>query len=414
MYYLISKNNKTINAEISLPSSKSISNRALIINALSGNALPINNLSDSDDTRVLNKILHSGDSNEFDIGHAGTAMRFLTAYLTQVAGEWVLTGSSRMKQRPIGILADALNQLGGKIQYIEKRGFPPLRIFGSHLKGKTLEMDGTVSSQYISSLLMIAPAIEKGLTLKLKGDITSRSYIEMTLRLMAGFGIEYSWEGDTITIPEQPYKHSKFTVEADWSAASYWYEVLALSESGTIFLNNLNLESLQGDAQIADWFKKFGIDTIQKEKGLLLKKAEDSNPEKLIQNFIESPDIAQTMACLCVAKKIPFHFFGLKTLKIKETDRVAALINELAKFGASLSEPKPGELKWDNNVNLISSSGVPTIETYSDHRMAMSFAPMAAAGFIMQIKDPQVVSKSYPAYWTDLKKAGFIISNEKE
>ncbi len=171
---------------------------------------------------------------------------------------------------------------------------------------------------------------------------------------------------------------------------------------------------MQGDAQIADWFKKFGIDTIQKEKGLLLKKAEDSNPEKLIQNFIESPDIAQTMACLCVAKKIPFHFFGLKTLKIKETDRVAALINELAKFGASLSEPKPGELKWDNNVNLISSSGVPTVETYSDHRMAMSFAPMAAAGFIMQIKDPQVVSKSYPAYWTDLKKAGFIISNEKE
>lgn len=414
MQYLISNNNRTVNTEIDLPASKSISNRALIINALSDSAIPINNLSDSDDTQVLNKILHSNNTNIFDIGHAGTAMRFLTAFLSRIAGVWELTGSSRMKQRPVGILADALIRLGGNIQYIEKQGFPPLKIYGSHLKGKTLEMDGSVSSQYISALLMIAPVIENGLKLRLQGEITSRSYVEMTLKLMARFGIKYDWEGDTITIPEQKYKPVDFTVESDWSAASYWYETLALSDGGTLLLNNLSLKSLQGDSQISGWFNNFGIDSVQTDKGILITKKENRNPDKLILNFLENPDMAQTMACLCVAKKIPFHFSGLKTLKIKETDRIAALTNELTKFGALLSEPIPGELEWTGKINQFPAADIPVVKTYNDHRMAMSFAPMATAGYKMEIEDPLVVSKSYPAFWDDLRKAGFeVLTGDK-
>jgi 3-phosphoshikimate 1-carboxyvinyltransferase len=411
MNFLVSNKNKTINIETDLPASKSISNRALIINALSDSAVPVNNLSDSDDTQVLKKALYSNDTNKFDIGHAGTAMRFLTAYLTRIAGEWEVTGSSRMKQRPISILVNALNKLGGNIQYMEKHGFPPLKIYGSHLTGTTLEMDGSVSSQYISALLMIAPVIDNGLELKLKGEITSRSYIEMTLKLMAGFGIKYVWTGDTITIPEQTYKPLKFTVESDWSAASYWYEILALSDNGSVFLKNLKLDSLQGDAKIATWFEDFGIKSIQKNNGILITKDEEHNPDSLTLNFIENPDIAQTMACLCVAKKIPFHFLGLKTLKIKETDRIAALKNELSKFGASLSEPIPGELKWTGTIDQTDKDHFPLIKTYNDHRMAMSFAPLAIAGLKMEIENPSVVSKSYPAFWSDLEKAGFQITS---
>lgn len=407
MQYLVLNRNKTLNAKIDLPASKSISNRALIINAIAGSQIPINNLSDSDDTRVLNKALYSNDTSVFDIGHAGTAMRFLTAYLARIKGEWEITGSMRMKQRPVGILADALILLGAKIQYPGKEGFPPLKIYGSHLTGKILEMDGTVSSQYISALLMIAPVIENGLTIKLKGEITSRSYIEMTLLLMARFGIDYTWTGDTITIPAQNYKPVEFTVESDWSAASYWYEMLALADKGTIHLNNLSLNSIQGDSQISDWFKHFGITSLQEDKGVVITKKEDCKPDKLILNFLENPDMAQTMACLCVAKNIPFRFSGLKTLKIKETDRIAALKKELAKFGAMLSESLTGELEWSGIVNSSQTIDIPVIETYNDHRMAMSFAPLAMAGLTMKIENPNVVTKSYPSFWSDLTIAGF-------
>jgi 3-phosphoshikimate 1-carboxyvinyltransferase len=410
MIYLVSNKNTTINLNIDLPASKSISNRALIINALTDNPIPINNLSDSDDTRVLKEALYSNDTAKFDIGHAGTAMRFLTAYLSRIAGEWEITGSSRMQQRPVGILVNALNRLGGNIQYLEKAGFPPLKIYGSHLTGKTLEMDGSVSSQYISALLMIAPVITNGLTLKLRGEITSRAYIKMTLMLMARFGIKYDWTEDTITIPGQNYESINFTVESDWSAASYWYETLALSDNGRVFFTNLSLDSMQGDAQIAHWFNHFGISSVQKDNGVLITKKEDHNPEKLILNFIENPDMAQTMACLCVAKKIPFYFSGLKTLKIKETDRIAALKNELARFGALLSEPLPGELKWSGGITRSPAAGTPAVKTYNDHRMAMSFAPMATAGLNMTIEDPLVVRKSYPSFWSDLKEAGFEIT----
>lgn len=411
MKYHISINIDKIKGEINLSASKSISNRVLIINALSYSPYPVRNLSDSDDTKVLLNALFS-NQNKFDIGHAGTAMRFLTAFLAKIVGEWEITGSERMKQRPIKILVDALNELGAKIEYPENEGFPPLKIFGSHLKGKNIELDGSVSSQYISALLMIAPTIENGLNLKLNGEITSRSYIELTLKLMEKFGVRHDWKENTIYVPEQKYFPMDFTVEADWSGASYWYEIIALANEGEVFLENLQLESLQGDANIAEWFTQFGVESIQHENGVLLKKTVEKPLQKLILDFIENPDVAQTMACLCVAKRIPFHFTGLKTLKIKETDRIAALQNELAKFGASLTEPKHGELEWDGQIDLQLKEEKPVVKTYHDHRMALAFAPMALAGLTFEIDDPMVVTKSYPKFWEDLKNVGFELSND--
>lgn len=408
MSYLISANRKRITGSIRLPASKSISNRVLIINALSFNPYPIRNLSDSDDTQVLAKALFSNNSR-FDIGHAGTAMRFLTAFLAKIAGEWEVTGSERMKQRPIGILVDALNKLGAKIEYSGKNGYPPLKIYGSHLKGQTLELNGSISSQFISALLLIAPTVENGLSIRLTGEVTSRSYIDLTLKLMSKFGVRHTWADDTITVPEQHYLPGEFTVEADWSGASYWYQILALAERGELLLENLQLESLQGDARIAKWFTLFGVESEQKKEGVLAIKKAEVLPQKLDLDFIDNPDIAQTMACLCVARKIPFHFKGLKTLKIKETDRIAALQNELRKFGAEITEPAEGELQWDGSFSESAGREIPPIKTYNDHRMAMAFAPMTLSGYKLGIEDPLVVTKSYPGFWADLQKAGFEI-----
>ena len=392
-----------------MPASKSISNRALIINALCYNPYPVVNLSDSDDTRVLKDALFSNKS-EFDIGHAGTAMRFLTAFLAKIVGEWTITGSERMQQRPIKILVEALTKLGANIEYLRNEGYPPLKIFGSHLKGKTIELDGSISSQYITALLLIAPTIENGLTLELKGEVTSQSYIRLTLELMAQFGIQYQWNKNTIVVPEQNYFPREFTCEADWSGASYWYAIMALADDGEIVLENLKLNSLQGDANIAAWFEPFGVASLQEEKGVRLIKSKNIQPEKLELDFIENPDVAQTMACLCVAKGIPFHFSGLKTLKIKETDRIAALQNELEKFGAEISEPANGELAWEGKLDMEMKDYIPLVETYHDHRMALAFAPMAIAGLPMEIKDAMVITKSYPGFWEDLKKVGFEVS----
>jgi 3-phosphoshikimate 1-carboxyvinyltransferase len=407
MKFLISKPDNVLRGRIVLPASKSISNRALMINALSNSPYPIENLSDSDDTRVMARVINS-NSNDFDIGHAGTAMRFLTAFLAQIVGEWRLTGSDRMKQRPIAILVDALRKLGARIEYLEKEGFPPLKIYGSHLKGCTLELDGSVSSQFISALLMIAPTIESGLTLRLKNRITSRPYIDMTLKLMAQFGIQYIWEGSEISIAEQSYKTRPFRVEADWSGASYWYESVVLAGEADLELIGLTTESLQGDAQIANWFGELGIDTVATEKGSWLTKTSRQLPQAVRLDFVENPDVAQTFAVLCVLKQIPFHFSGLETLKIKETNRIAALQGELAKFGAQLIEPHPGELSWDGTFPLAKQT-VPEIETYHDHRMAMSFAPACQVYGPVSIVDPMVITKSYPNYWEDLKKVGFEI-----
>ena len=405
MKYLVSKSDSSLKGSIVLPPSKSIANRALLIHALSDSPYPIDNLSDSDDTRVMNQVLNSNDS-QFDIGHAGTAMRFLTAFLSQIVGGWTITGSDRMKQRPIGILVDALTKLGARIEYLGIEGFPPLKIYGSHLKGCVLELDGSVSSQYISALLMIAPTIEGGLTLRLKNKIMSRSYIQMTLHLMEQFGVHHIWKGNEIRIVEQSYNAHPFSVEADWSGASYWYQMAVLAEDVDLELIGLKTESLQGDSVIAQWFEQLGIQTTSTEKGSLLTKNGQSLPKSLWLNFIENPDVAQTFAVLCVMKHIPFHFSGLETLKIKETNRIAALQDELAKFGAQLAEPAPGELKWDGSFPL-EKQGLPEIETYHDHRMAMAFAPACQTFGPIVILDPMVVTKSYPNFWEDLKKIGF-------
>jgi len=407
MKYSLSKPGQRISGIINLPSSKSISNRVLIINALAYSPYAVRNLSDSDDTRVMQQIF-SSNTHIFDIGHAGTAMRFLTAFLSKIVGEWILTGSERMKQRPIGILVNALTELGAKIEYLEKEGFPPLKILGSRLKGKVLELDGSVSSQYISALLMIGPTIEGGLTLRLRNRTTSRSYIAMTLELMKLFGIDYIWNESEIRIKEQDYQPIDFTVEADWSGASYWYQLLALANEGEVELRNLRLPSLQGDCIVADWFRSFGIESLFTGKSVLITKRNFNYPDFLNLDFTENPDIAQTMAVLCVLKKIPFHFRGLETLKIKETDRINALQNELSRFGAKLTEPALGELQWDGSFPLVKED-IPVISTYHDHRMALAFAPAALFGKVV-IDDPLVITKSYPGFFEDLRNVGFEIN----
>jgi 3-phosphoshikimate 1-carboxyvinyltransferase len=409
MQYVITKKDKLVKGEILLSSSKSISNRILIINALSYSPYDIQNLSDSDDTKVMEPVLNS-NTNHFDIGHAGTAMRFLTAYLSKIIGEWTLTGSERMKQRPIAVLVDALRKLGAQIEYTEDEGFPPLKITGTALKGGTIELDGSISSQYISALLMIAPTVQGGLTLKLINNITSRPYIDLTLNLMKKFGINHSWKGNEIRIEEQTYKPAPFTVEADWSGASYWYAIAALSDNCDLYLKELRLKSFQGDAIQSEWFEKyFGVRSRQEGNCVRLTKLPTHKADRLKIDFIENPDIAQTFAVLAVCKGMSFQFSGLHTLKIKETDRISALQNELAKFGAILTEPAQGELAWNGKFEA-NKTEKPVIETYHDHRMALAFAPAALVFPEIRIADPMVVTKSYPTFYEDLKEVGFEIS----
>ena len=394
---------KAINLEINLPSSKSISNRALILNALAYSPNDIQNLSDCDDTRVTVKALDSNDTT-FDIGAAGTAMRFLTAFLSKTVGEWIITGSERMKQRPIKLLVDALTSLGARIEYVENEGFPPLRIYGSALVGGEISLNGGVSSQYISALMMIAPYMQNGLKIKLEGTVISVPYIRMTMRMMQEYGVEVRFENNEIDIRPQTYKPIQYKVESDWSAASYWYEVLSIVGSGQVFLHGLNHGSTQGDSKVAELFEQLGVITDYQPEGVLLNASGNYNPT-FEYDFVNQPDLAQTFAVTCCLKQIPFHFKGVQSLKIKETNRVAALIAELAKLGYSLYEPTEGELAWSGDLtNLPKGEALtPSIATYEDHRMAMAFAPAALIQPII-IEEPQVVSKSYPTFWDDFEK----------
>ena len=394
-----------LKGSINLPPSKSICNRALIINALSCSPYEIQNLSDCDDTHAVTAVLNS-DSNHFDVGAAGTAMRFLTAYLSKIVGEWTITGSERMKKRPIRILVEALNSLGARIEYMEEEGFPPLRIFGSALQGGEIELDSSVSSQYISALLMIAPTMEKGLSIKLKGHLASKSYVQMTLKIMGDFGVKATWNKGKIIVPSQEYKPVKFNVESDWSAASYWYEIVALLGEGEILLKGLKKNSCQGDAEVAELFALLGVRSSYTKEGVLLT-ATGEMTSCMIYNFVDQPDLVQTFVVTCCLLNIPFSFTGLETLKIKETNRTAALITEMAKLGYKLNETEEGALEWKGDK--IRSSKNPVIDTYEDHRMAMSFAPAAIKISGLAINNPEVVSKSYPMFWEDLKRVGFEI-----
>ena len=403
MQYSISKKNNLLEGRIVLPASKSISNRVQIINALSCNFEPIKNLSDCDDSKAMQSILNS-NTNSFDVGHAGTTMRFLAAYLSKIVGEWTLTGSHRMKERPIGVLVDALNSIGAQITYLEKDGYPPLKIFGSNLTGEAVELKGNTSSQYITALLLIAPTLEKGLRIKLSGKIVSRSYIEMTLNIMEEFGVKSEFKGQEIFVANQAYQRIPYVVEGDWSGASYWFAFMALADEGKLYLDGLRRNSFQGDSGLVPVFEKLGVKAQFSKRGMFIEKMA-ANCTKLKFDFNQMPDLAQTFAVCACLKNIPFHFTGLETLKIKETDRIFALITELGKLGYVLTEPAEGELAW-NGERKAEEENI-AIETYHDHRMALAFAPIALVRPNVVIDSPDVVKKSYPNFWEQLKELGF-------
>jgi len=403
----ISAANKKLDCTIPLTGSKSECNRALIMKALSDGAVRVENISDAADTVTLNNILSGNTPKLVDIGPAGTAMRFLTAFYSLHAGEVILTGSERMKQRPIGILVDALRTLGADIQYAEKEGFPPLKIRGP-LQQKTnqVSIKGNISSQYISALLLIAPKLEQGLSLVIEGELTSKPYVQMTLAMMEQAGIRHSWSENVISIANQPFNKSVINVEPDWSAASYWYAIAALSKEARLFLPGLNGYSLQGDSMITEIMANFGISSQFRDGGVYLFK-EAKKLERKIFDFKECPDLAQTVIVCCAALRHDATFTGLETLKIKETDRVNALQTELAKIGVKLIEK--------NQTYKLDCSGLDLnkkiqIATYDDHRMAMAFAPLALVMPELEIEDHLVVEKSYPDFWKHLELAGFKIN----
>lgn len=414
--------NKQIDANIKLTGSKSECNRALIISSLSKGAVTIENLSVAADTVTLSKVLsqlgaESSDSTTdaqpltqnaqlVDIGPAGTAMRFLTAFLAIQEGDFILTGTERMKQRPIGILAEAIKSIGGKISYLENEGFPPLQISGPFTQSsQTVTIKGDISSQYISALLMIAASLPLGLTLAIEGELTSKPYVEMTLAMLEQVGIQHDWEENTITIAPQAYKISKLYVEPDWSAASYWYAIAALADEAEIFLPGLNGYSLQGDSKITEIMANFGITSQFKNGGVFLKK-ETKKVERKIFDLKDCPDLAQTIVVVCAALGHDATFTGLETLKIKETNRVLALQTELAKIGVKFIEKN---LSYKLDCSGLNFPGKITIQTYEDHRMAMAFAPLALKINQVEIEEKQVVEKSYPDFWLDLEKAGFSV-----
>ena len=425
----------SVNSSIVLPSSKSISNRALAIGALAGSIASITNLSDCDDTEVMQRWLTERPST-VDVGAAGTSMRFSTALLAVGQGEHVITGSERMKNRPIKILVDALRRLGADISYVEKEGYPPLRIVGKGgLSYGSVSLPGNVSSQYISALMMIGPYLKDGLILTLTDKVISRPYIEMTMSLMRQFGAKVYWdcssdasngtvdeslesnsaddkstESNVIIVEPGRYAVKSFNVESDWSAASYWYEMVALSSEGDarVLLPGLYEDSLQGDSKGREVFSLLGVKTEYTKDGVLLSK-KTREVDTLEYDFVKMPDLAQTFVVTCCMMGVPFHFTGLESLKIKETDRIVALKNEMAKLGFDLEDRNDSELLWDGRRRALTAEEYDSvaIDTYEDHRMAMAFAPVALVNGSIRINNPHVVSKSYPRYWDNLLAAGF-------
>lgn len=445
----------SVNSSIVLPSSKSISNRALAIGALAGSIASITNLSDCDDTEVMQRWLTERPST-VDVGAAGTSMRFSTALLAVGQGEHVITGSERMKNRPIKILVDALRRLGADISYVEKEGYPPLRIVGKGgLSCGSVSLPGNVSSQYISALMMIGPYLKDGLILTLTDKVISRPYIEMTMSLMRQFGAKVYWdcssdesngivdeycnsnstvdelchsngtvdeslesnsagdkstESNVIIVEPGRYAVKSFNVESDWSAASYWYEMVALSSEGDarVLLPGLYEDSLQGDSKGREVFSLLDVKTEYTKDGVLLSK-KTREVDTLEYDFVQMPDLAQTFVVTCCMMGVPFHFTGLESLKIKETDRIVALKNEMAKLGFDLEDRNDSELLWDGRRRALTAEEYDSvaIDTYEDHRMAMAFAPVALVNGSIRINNPHVVSKSYPRYWDNLLAAGF-------
>lgn len=414
----ISKSDRVVRGSIELASSKSISNRILIIRALSETPFEIYRLANAKDTQLLEGLLRS-EAAVLDAGAAGTTFRFLTAWLSLQEGEQILTGTERMKQRPIGALVEALRQIGADIHYVENEGYPPLRIGPPTGLGtvNALSVPANISSQYISALLLIAPSLPSGLELTLEGEIVSRPYIEMTLRLMAAFGVGHEWAGNVIRVAPQTYRAEAgttgFTIEADWSAASYYYALAAIADEADIRLGGLYNNSLQGDAVLVEMMEKFGVQTHFEDSGIRIVKLPGTQPPPFFEyDFVKCPDIAQTLAVVCAALGTQGLFTGLDTLRIKETDRIAALQTELQKTGVYLSKMPPRfSNKTGKEFYMIEGksevTATPVFDTYEDHRMAMAFAPLALLGPVA-IADANVVEKSYPDFWSDFQKLGFV------
>ena len=406
MSLLLEHPNDIINNSFNISGSKSESNRLLILKYLIKN-IEIRNLSDSDDTISLQNALNS-PSESVDIHHAGTAMRFLTAYFSiQVNKNYKIFGSRRMHERPIKILVDALNDLGADIKYLSKKGFPPLKISGKELNKDQVCLDANISSQYITALILIAPAMKNGLVMNLVGNITSRPYIEMSLSILKRIGVQTSFLNNTIKI--KPFKNNKKivqTVESDWSSLSYFYSIVALSKEANLKISSFLSNSLQGDKELVSIYKKLGVQTIFDNGIVKLKKDQKINlPKKIVLTLNDTPDLAQTIAVTCFGLGLPCDLFGLHTLKIKETDRLLALKTELEKLGANVEITNESlhlkkRKKFNSNIE---------VNTYDDHRMAMAFAPLAIIKPII-INDPKVISKSFPSFWSILSELNFIIS----
>lgn len=416
---LISRPDTPLHQEIFLPASKSESNRALIIRALcefqTGQSFEIHNLSPARDTQTMLRLLSSKEE-VLDVIDAGTTMRFLTAFLSITQQNKMLTGTQRMQERPIGILVNALRELGFSIEYLNNQGYPPIRLIANNFQKQAqnhIQIRGDVSSQYISALLMIAPLLPQGLHLELTGKVGSRPYIQMTLSLMKHFGIEAQWEGSSIKISPQKYQARDYTIESDWSGASYWYSIVSLAPNAQVRLLGLRKDSLQGDQAIARIMEDLGVRTTYVDNGVHLEKKPIFSQSSLNVDFSDCPDLAQTVIVVCAAKNTGILCKGLESLKIKETDRVKALQKELKKLGCDLEEDICyWSLRFDEWANAdasrINQKSPLTISTYEDHRMAMAFAPLALLQKL-KIKDPQVVQKSYPGFWDDLRKAEFKI-----
>lgn len=399
---------RRIEGEIDLPASKSISNRVLLLNALCATPGRLSNLAQCDDTDAVLSALAQPDASEVNIGAAGTAMRFLTAYFSTREGrEVVIDGTERMRQRPIGVLVDALRQLGADIEYVEAEGYPPLKITGKRLHGGALTVSGSVSSQYITAILLIAPVIG-GITLTIEGEIMSRPYIDMTLALMARYGVKTEWRENVIHVPAGEYTALDFTVEADWSAASYWWAMQAIVPQSRITLKGLEPQSLQGDSRIAELMSQMGV--MGNWCGRYLDLRSNGGVGCCCSTFADlsgTPDIAQTLVVMLCLMGRPFRITGLRTLRIKETDRLEALRIELRKLGYVVKVEGDDAISW--HFETTAAEAAPHISTYHDHRMAMAFAPAAIRFPGLIIDDAQVVSKSYPLFWEHLRQAGFKI-----
>ena len=405
--------NTNIQGVVNLPASKSECNRALIIEALLRKSDLVNNVSEAADSQTLVNILKrfSNGEDNFDVGPAGTTLRFLTAFFAIQKGAQLLTGSARMNNRPVGVLVDALRRLGASIDYLGKENYPPIRINEGNIKGGEIEIDGGVSSQYISALMLIAPTFRNGLNIKLLNDLVSKPYIEMTAKLMQGFGAKVKFEDSRILVEKGGYCSSQFAVESDWSAASYWYEILSFAKFGQLSLEGLKRNSFQGDSVVADLYKSFGVETEFVSSGVFLRKVDIELPQYFEYDFTLCPDLAQTMAVTCAGLGVEAKLTGLKTLKIKETDRILALQNELEKLGVEIERGNDWIKLYAAELSTFDFTPSTQIETYKDHRMAMAFAPIAIKYGSLEIEDPGVVVKSYPSFWKDLHEVGFLMED---